>query len=459
MVKKELLIQENQKIQRLINFDKSKVLSEQSRTPQGNQPAFAEKPLPARASTDIERDTKRKDIDRANRSNISPEMWEKIVRAQRSAESQPKFNWYEYDSQKNPTSMISTSDLMTPEQYNIYKNNFVKSDKRFKNIVKLLDVYDDVDWSDSRTYVEFTGNQSFMYDGNYAYGGNYGKEDFAIWLYNLPPKYSRVILNKMQLMRCYAIPECLANQEFWRNMTHNQLDALSILLYFMGPVGIAGSFATDAYNASLYYQEGDKWEFGLRMIFLGIPLNDLVQMIPGVKKLGKEGLKKLSDKLIQGLKLSPKEINVIIDFMKKWDPVIAPFVKKYSRRQLRKQFSKLFTNASLYGYLRYLALMKRAFPTWFSLTTTLGTIGGVIWTYGEIMAKYGIYPGGESKLSEEQINISFEDLESDFIENKESFENQEEEKFLNAMESIDSPETQKQAEDALEALKEKRGIK
>jgi hypothetical protein len=84
----------------------------------------------------------------------------------------------------------------------------------------------------------------------------------------------------------------------------------ALFIPYVGPFISAG---IGAYDAKLYYDEGDKKTAGLVLMFSLLPgVGSIVNKIPGVKQLGVRGMTELGKKLSMGTKLTnPAEINIV----------------------------------------------------------------------------------------------------------------------------------------------------
>jgi len=94
---------------------------------------------------------------------------------------------------------------------------------------------------------------------------------------------------------------------------HNVMTVLQIGTAFIPVVGPFISAGIGLFDASKYYQEGDKKTAGLMTMFALLPgAGSLVNKIPGIKQLGSQGLSLLASKLGKGVtKLTPLEQQVI----------------------------------------------------------------------------------------------------------------------------------------------------
>ncbi len=84
----------------------------------------------------------------------------------------------------------------------------------------------------------------------------------------------------------------------------------ALFIPYVGPFISAG---IGAYDAKLYYDEGDKKTAGLVLMFSLLPgAASIVSKIPGVKQLGTRGMAEIAKKLSMGTKLTnPTEIAVV----------------------------------------------------------------------------------------------------------------------------------------------------
>jgi len=237
---------------------------------------------------------------------------------------------------------------------------------------------------------------------------------------------------------------------------HDVLDIIAIGALFV-PGGFLVSIAAELANVGIYAYEGDTWEVGFRLIFLGLPLAALVKKIPAVKQLGEKGTKLFVDKVLRGSKnFSEAEWKVLQEFKKLPKNEISHLTRQAARWGLRKSFVKLFTETSIYGFVRFIQLMRKAFPKIYQGTTAVVFLGGTWWTYDQLMAKFGIYPRGV--MTEKQKSTDVSQMEQDFEKYKPQIMTEEENKIQKVMEQANSESAQQQAADALEQLKNKRKI-
>jgi hypothetical protein len=84
----------------------------------------------------------------------------------------------------------------------------------------------------------------------------------------------------------------------------------ALFIPYVGPFISAG---IGAYDAKLYYDEGDKKTAGLVLMFSLLPgVGSIVNKIPGVKQLGAKGMSEIAKKLSMGTKITnPNEIAIV----------------------------------------------------------------------------------------------------------------------------------------------------
>jgi hypothetical protein len=84
----------------------------------------------------------------------------------------------------------------------------------------------------------------------------------------------------------------------------------ALFIPYVGPFISAG---IGAYDAKLYYDEGDKKTAGLVLMFSLLPgVGSIVNKIPGVKQLGAKGMSEIAKKLSMGAKITnPNEIAIV----------------------------------------------------------------------------------------------------------------------------------------------------
>lgn len=99
--------------------------------------------------------------------------------------------------------------------------------------------------------------------------------------------------------------------------SHNLSNILGLASFFIPVIGPIISTGIVLGDSAKYWQEGDKKTAALTAIFPFLPLGKLGNLVPGTKKLGKEGMEELGKKIGQGSKdFSQVDYDVIEGFSK-----------------------------------------------------------------------------------------------------------------------------------------------
>jgi hypothetical protein len=173
---------------------------------------------------------------------------------------------------------------------------------------------------------------------------------------------------------------------------HGLLDIAALGVMFIPIIGplVALSLSTgiEVANAALYASEGQNYDAGFALAFSLIPLGELVGKIPGVKKLGVDGLKKLMNKITtkNTRNLTKSELETIsqINNNSKWvkiratqEVVILGLKSLYKKLPLKK-FVEF-----IYNLYKRMGLLGR-------LLKFTVKIGGVWYTYDKLAQYYGL---------------------------------------------------------------------
>lgn len=173
---------------------------------------------------------------------------------------------------------------------------------------------------------------------------------------------------------------------------HGLLDIAALGVMFIPIIGplaaLSLSTGIELTNAALYASEGQNYDAGFALAFSLIPLNELVGKIPGVKKLGVDGLKKLMNKITtkNTRNLTKSELETIsqINNNSKWvklratqEVVILGLKTLYKKLPLKK-FVEF-----IYNLYKRMGLLGR-------LSKFTVKIGGVWYTYDKLAQYYGL---------------------------------------------------------------------
>ena len=178
-----------------------------------------------------------------------------------------------------------------------------------------------------------------------------------------------------------------ADKKDWEDV----LLGLSVGSLVLPGIGLYVSLAADLALAGLYYSQGKKYDAGLALAFAIIPFGEIVTKIPAVKKLGKEGFKKLFKKVNNANtsnkynKLIQAEKDVLNEMIKNKDWAISKassIVTKTTIYQLSKLISLEQLLKIVYKYVKF--SKKNPFKD------ILIKIGGVWYSFDKLADIYGI---------------------------------------------------------------------
>lgn len=201
---------------------------------------------------------------------------------------------------------------------------------------------------------------------------------------------------------------------FWEKNKHDILDIAAIGSIFL-PYGFLISILFEGLNIGMYVAEGDKYEAGLRTLFLMIPFGQLAKKFPPIREMGETAFKKFVwEKLSKrkGGNLSDNEIKVVESLSKgkKWieNQVTSTIVKKV----IKLVFSKKTT---LRGIVNFIWLLSKKYPkTKFILGLTI-SIGGVVYTWSELAKIFGISEKKDYKEKVVELESEWDRIKTDKI--------------------------------------------
>lgn len=187
---------------------------------------------------------------------------------------------------------------------------------------------------------------------------------------------------------------------------HLLMDIAAVGTFFIPVVGPFLSLGIELANAGLYYSEGDKYGAGFALAFSLIPMGELVGRIPGVKKLGRDGLASLINKARSGGKLTKAEAETVeqIGKNKKW--LQLKVTKEATKLMIKGKLQKATLKDIVFAVYKF----AKKNPIKFNLTKTGLTIGGIWYTYDKLAKMYGISEKETSSVSsstptEEKVQI------------------------------------------------------
>lgn len=188
---------------------------------------------------------------------------------------------------------------------------------------------------------------------------------------------------------------------------HNVLTLGAVALaIFGGPIGMAAAAALDGLSAALYFEEGDYFMGGLSLIFLLIPVKQLLKAYliknPGAKEFTKKTLTTILEKIRLKKPLEKIEKKIIEAFN---NPNL---LNVAYRRLLMMKFKQLILGkspsyiVSLFVWLVEKGYMVSKFLFKFGIT-----VGGIFYSWYKIAGWLGIKQKGEGaeneKISESDI--------------------------------------------------------
>lgn len=166
----------------------------------------------------------------------------------------------------------------------------------------------------------------------------------------------------------------------------NEMDPHSLLMItqiataFIPVVGPFVSAGIGLADAAIYLSENDKKSAGMSAIFALLPgVLNVVSKIPGIKKLGENGMKLLADKIIKNgnkAKLTPDEINVV-NGLSKEQKLVTQELNQYSKNIANKAVSTT-ANAGTKQ------ILKKIGKFGLNLSGQLAIYGGAAATYDKV---------------------------------------------------------------------------
>lgn len=208
------------------------------------------------------------------------------------------------------------------------------------------------------------------------------------------------------LERIYSNPNTA--REYNREMAkfvgenkHTLLDIAAIGAFFIPGVGPLISLGLELANSGLYYAEGDEYMAGFSLAFALIPMGELVAKIPGIEKLGRNGLASIIRKVRLGKELTEEELKVANKIIKESDWVTK--TAKKSAKTLSLAMKKL-KNTDLKTMIYNVYRFSKKYPTTFNLSKTGLQIGGIWYTYEKLVDIFGI--GGEDEVTKPNNDVS-----------------------------------------------------
>ena len=202
------------------------------------------------------------------------------------------------------------------------------------------------------------------------------------------------------LDKVYSDPKSAAKYNkdmtnFLQENRHGVLQVAALGSFFIPLVGPFLSLGLELADASLYYNEGDKYMGGLTLAFAAIPTSQLVLKIPAVKKITKQSLVKI----LKFMELGPKSKIVLSQTEKETTEQIAKnskWIKYISALNLVKtSFSVLLKKLSLRNFIKFMMKWKSNNKIKYAIGHGLIQIGGIMYTYDKLAEMLGISPSGK----------------------------------------------------------------
>jgi hypothetical protein len=175
---------------------------------------------------------------------------------------------------------------------------------------------------------------------------------------------------------------------WWKDNGHNVLTTLQIATAFVPIVGWAVSAGIGLVDAKMYYDEKDTKTAGLVAIFSILPgLGKVIQKIPGVSQLGKQGMSALAKKLnvakTTAVKFSATEMEVINELAKN-DRLIKQQIESYLKTGIAKNSKQIVASkAKNYAKNGLLQFAKATTP----VAAAVGLASGYNYAYDAATAK------------------------------------------------------------------------
>ena len=194
---------------------------------------------------------------------------------------------------------------------------------------------------------------------------------------------------------------------------HLLMDIAAVGAFFIPVVGPFLSLGLELANAGLYYSEGDEYGAGFALAFSLIPMGELVGKIPGVKKLGRDGLASLIKKARSGGRLTKIEADTVEQISKnqKWLQLKA--TKEATKLMIKGKLQKATLKDIVFAVYKF----AKKNPNKFNLTKMGLVIGGVWYTYDKLAKMYGI--GDEMSINKSSSTLSLEKVEQEYKNEKE----------------------------------------
>ena len=137
-------------------------------------------------------------------------------------------------------------------------------------------------------------------------------------------------------------------ETFWKENGHDILTTVQFALLFVPVVGWFAAAGIGLANAGMYYKEGDTKQAGVEAIFALLPgVGKIAKTIPGISKLGANGMAKLGGKLATSKKpvLNKIEMLVIKD-MSKYKDLIKTDLTEYFKARAKNEAAQIAKNAT-----------------------------------------------------------------------------------------------------------------
>jgi hypothetical protein len=211
---------------------------------------------------------------------------------------------------------------------------------------------------------------------------------------------------------------------------HTGMEILGMGSLFLGPIGLLVGAGIGLIDAAMYAEEGEGYDAGLTAVFSLLPvIGPIINKIPGIKTLGKNGMSSLIKKIKGGDKLTKIEKEVI-DGIEKNKNFITQEYNKFLTNVINKNKDKILNSklndkvkqtvintAKVGGDLTKIGLkivggtLKGGKNLVVGGTKVIAPAVGTILAYDKL---YGIIQSDSPKIVVEKMGLDWEETKSEF---------------------------------------------
>jgi hypothetical protein len=188
---------------------------------------------------------------------------------------------------------------------------------------------------------------------------------------------------------------------------HTVLQVLSIASFFVPYVGPILSLGFELGDAALYASENDPSGTALALAFALIPFGELIKIVPGIKKIGREGLGILIEKLSKpGSKvtLNQAEREVLEQIVHGGGDQLK---RKVTRQVLKKLMQNSLKGMTFKQKLAYIYTLMNKYRR-YKVLEYIVTVGSGYYTFKQLFEIFGFMPPvkGDEEKQKEILNTS-----------------------------------------------------